>query len=254
MDLGQRVVYLLKPVTTGSFGSVARNLAKTAAGAAFDMFHKEYRAQGCVFDIPRSQTTRRMRAKFLLDTYELPERTLIARHISPNSCVLEMGASLGIVSCIINRRLNHPQQHVAVEVNAALIPQIEINRARNGCQFIIEHAAITGRQDVFFQSAPESDGGQVSELEGSPVRTRDLPDLESLHQLSFDTIVMDIEGAEIRFIQEYERVLSRINTMIVEFHPQIVGQGAVEEAKARLGAAGLRPVDKMLDVEAFTRT
>jgi hypothetical protein len=67
----------------------------------------------------------------------------------------------------------------------------------------------------------------------------------------FDAIVLDIEGAEIAFITEYEDVLPRIDMMIVEFHPNNLGDDAINEAKDRLSHAGLQHVGKMLDVKAF---
>ncbi len=64
---------------------------------------------------------------------------------------------------------------------------------------------------------------------------------------------MDIEGAEIAFLAEYEAILTRIETIIVEFHPTIVSQNEIETGRARLIRAGLRSVGRMLDVEAFSR-
>jgi FkbM family methyltransferase len=188
-----------------------------------------------------------------LDTYELPERTLINGHLSPNACVLEMGASLGIVSCLINRSLWDRSRHVAIEVNAELLPVMEINRVRNGCEFSIENCAITRQKSMFFQRTDNSDGGRISSGHGVPIATRDLSEVEISRGLAFDTIVMDIEGAEIAFLAEYEVILPRIATIIVEFHPKIVSQNDIETARGRLIRAGLRSVGRMLDVEAFSR-
>lgn len=253
MDITQRLVYLLKPFTTTSLGRFARECAKLAAGGAFDLLHNDYRTEGCVFTIPRSHTTRRMRAKFLLDTYELPERTLVKKHIPPDACVLEMGASLGVISCVINRRLTNARRHVAVEANQELLPAIETNRAQNGCHFFIEHCIISTRETAYFRPTSNSDGGQVSDRGLISLPIRDFTEIEASYELSFDTVIMDIEGAEIAFITEYEAILPRIRTIIVEFHRGVVGDDKVEEARDLLCRGGLRFVDKMLNVEVFTR-
>lgn len=253
MNITQSIVYSLKPFTSTGIGGLVRNSAKTAAGSVFDLLYREYRSDGCAFSIPQAQTTRRMRAKFLLDTYELPERTLIKQHVPPQGVVLELGASLGIVSCVINRCLADKKRHIAVEINPDLIPAIERNRAQNGCEFTVLQCAVTRRDKLSFSADKNSDSGRVSEAGGVAVPVRDLLDIEAAHGLSFDTIVMDIEGAEIEFIAEYELILPRINTMVIEFHPGFVGEDKTEEARQRLMRAGLKPAGKMLEVEAFVR-
>lgn len=253
MNFGQTMIYSLKPFAATKVGDVMRNATKTLAGATFDLLCRDYRTEGCVFSIPLSHTTRRMRAKFLLDTYELPERTLVKKYLAAGASVLELGASLGIVSCIVNHRLSDRTRHVAAEVNPQLIPFVEHNRQRNECRFVIEGSAVTGADAMLFRSGANSDGGRISGHEGVPVPTRDLFDIEAAYGLSFDTIVMDIEGAEVGFIAEYEAILPRINTMIVEFHPSIVGDENTQLTRARIISAGLRPVEKILEVEAFVR-
>ena len=253
MNLGQTIVYSLKPFASTALGNFARDQAKGVGGAIFDLFFREYRTDQCVFSVPRSYTTRRMRAKFLLDTYELPERTLAKQHIRPHATVLELGSSLGILSCIVNRRLADPSRHVAVEINPSLIQCIEKNRVQNDCQFHIEHCAVTKRHALLFEPASDSDSGKASVRRGTPAPVRDLFDIERAYGLRFDTIVLDIEGAEIEFIAEYDSILPRVNTIIVEFHPSIVGEDKTRDARGRIIGAGLKSVGKMLEVEAFVR-
>jgi hypothetical protein len=78
-------------------------------------------------------------------------------------------------------------------------------------------------------------------------------ELEALTGKPFDTVVMDIEGAEIAFVMEHEALLSRVRTLIVEFHPGFVGEGQVDDVRHRLARAGLRSAERMLHVEAFVR-
>src|SRR5258708_33028053 len=49
---------------------------------------------------------------------------------------------MGVVECVINRPLRSTAAHVVVEANPLVIPQLEVNRALNRCQFEIVNRAI----------------------------------------------------------------------------------------------------------------
>ena len=88
------------------------------------------------------------RERLLNGDYELPERFAVKRYLRPSTPVVELGASLGVVSCAINRRLSNPERHVAVEANPAVLPILTGNRDLNGCRFEIVHAAAGAEGDV----------------------------------------------------------------------------------------------------------
>src|SRR5579884_4280578 len=87
-------------------GQVYNWLIRPFLGLLFDLKGGRFRADGCVFEIPRTVTTRAYRSCFLLDDYEVDERQLIPRFVRSDDRVLELGACLGIVSCITNRLLS----------------------------------------------------------------------------------------------------------------------------------------------------
>src|ERR1035437_7229193 len=118
-------------------------MGKVVAGLYFDFFLGRYCTEGMTFEIPRARTDLAMRGKFTADTYELPERVLTKRHLPPTSTVLELGGCIGVVSCVVNRVLQHPSRHVVVEGNSAIIPTLQRNRDLNGCVFQIEHGVVT---------------------------------------------------------------------------------------------------------------
>jgi hypothetical protein len=74
--------------------------------------------------------------------YEIGERELAKRHIDPNLPLVEIGASIGGVSCVTNKLLKDPTRHVVVECNPDNIPTLTKNRELNGCQFTIEPFAL----------------------------------------------------------------------------------------------------------------
>jgi FkbM family methyltransferase len=215
------------------------------AGLAFDLFMRDYKTEGMTFSIPRALTTRIHRARFFLDTHEADERHLARQYIAPDSTVLELGACLGVVSCLINRLLRQPKRHVAVEANPNLIPILEENKARNSCEFIIESGMVSKTSDgTFYLDDCIVVSGPVAESERRiTVPVFSIEDLEAKHGLEFDTLFMDIQGGECALLEEHSDFLQRVRTVILELHPHLVGAERVKRTRDLLSASGLRVVE-----------
>ena len=188
MSIAQTVVYKLKNVTQSGLGRSLNRLAKIAAGLYFDVFVREYRTAGLSFVIPRDQTNREMRGKFTVDTCELPERTLIERHMPPGASVLELGAYIGVVSCFINRRLALPARHLAVEANPYLIDALSANRERNQGKFDVLNSVIS-RDPVAFVSTDKTMDSNSLQSTGMEVKTMTVEQVEQREGWQFDTLV-----------------------------------------------------------------
>jgi FkbM family methyltransferase len=215
------------------------------AGLAFDLFMRDYRTEGMTFKIPREYTTRIHRARFYLDTHEADERKLAREFIDPAATVLELGACLGVVSCVINRQLRDPARHVAVEANPNLIAVLEENRARNSCKFAIESGMISKTSDgTFYIDDCLVVSGPVVESERKiKVPVFSIEDLERKHGMQFDTLFMDIQGGECALLDEHQEFLQRVRTIILEFHPHLVGAARVAQTRERLKSGGLSVVE-----------
>jgi len=242
----------LKGVARTRAGSSVVNAARTAAGLCFDTFHAEYRTEGMAFAIPMEQTTRRMRGKFFVDTYELPERTLAKRHLPRGSRVLELGGCIGVLSCLVNRLLDNPANHVVVEANPALIPTLQRNAEANGAVFTIENCVVS-RKPYERLLVHENMDTSYLDGEGIPITGRTLAAIEAAHGIEFDAVVMDIEGAEAAFIEDHPDALRRMAFLMIEFHPEALGENRVDRLRALLRDAGLRKADEMLTTEVYVR-
>lgn len=210
-------------------------------GLLFDLFVHDYKAEGCVFTIPKELTERSFRTRFLWDTYEREERRALARYLDPQATVLELGGCIGVVSCVTNCLLENPHNHVVVEANPTLIPCIETNRERNACRFQVEHclASRTSNGDFFIHDLIV--GGSANRQTGNKVTVPVLTveEIETKHNLKFDTLIMDIEGGELAFIEENPQFLGQLQMVIMEVHPFIIGEEAIERCHARMIESGL---------------
>lgn len=241
----------------GSVVNVAREAAKNALGLYFDLFIKQYRTGGLVFAIPKELTSRSLRGKFVVDTYELAERTLIARHLKPHARVLELGGSLGIVSCFVNKKLTDPKAHVVLEPYADLVPWITRNRDQNACAFSIENKIVARGGKVFLDKSRGSDSGQVVEassgVDVDVIETIGWDELEKKHGIAFDTLVADIEGAEYELLTNFAANILRLKTVIIEMHPHIMGRDKYEQICQILRDGKFQRTDTLLDTEVWAR-
>jgi FkbM family methyltransferase len=248
----QRLVYATKSLTRSPVGHQLNRVAKLAAGLYFDIFLRRYRTEGMMFEIPKQYTDLAMRGKFTADTYELPERVLAKRNLNPRATVLELGGCIGVVSCVINRMLKEPHRHVVVEGNPKIIRTLKRNRDFNRCAFHVVHGVVTEhpRARMLVDGLMDSNqlGGNGVEV---PVLSIDY--LETQHAMKFDTLVMDIEGGEFELLRENASRLRTINTAIIEFHEDLIGQTNTEQLYQLLSDAGLCKTDELLTTQVWLR-
>ncbi len=216
------------------------------------------RVDGCRFSIDKATVPSNVIDLLLSDRYEEPEREALKKFLDPDVPVVELGACIGVVSCITNRRLRNPEKHVVVEANSALLPLLEGNRTRNECRFEIVHAALShGSESIIFNV---NDNILASSLRGENqkamvVSTVTLERLLDDHGFERATLICDIEGAELQLVEHELKTLGeRIVTIIMELHDRLVGEEPTQRMLAKLEAAGFETVSKDSDVVVLKNT
>jgi FkbM family methyltransferase len=248
----KRIAWLLRGARDLLAGAGER-----AAGRLFDRYIRQYRYCGLRFTVPRDLTTLETRGRFLLRRYEIPECRLSRKYIARDASVLELGGCLGVVACLINRRLEDPRRHVVVEPHPAIVPYLEANCRRNECAFTVHQLVVSDADGAtFYLRDPYIAGSSTVRTSDREITvpTTTVTRLERESGLSFDTLLIDIEGAEYAFFQENAALLQRLRAAIVELHPQIIGEAACDDIRHRLSEAGLAHRETMGGVEAWTRT
>jgi len=205
----------------------------------------------CFFRCPDEES----RTLILEGIYEAPELFAVQSFVRRDLPVVEFGGSLGVVACLLNQRLRKPQNHVVVEADPELISILSENRNRNHCRFEIIHGAggASGSPARIYLSS----GTLCASLNLTGDRFVDVPAItlsNILQEKGFGrcALVCDIEGAESRLIRdELETLQSRVETMIVEFHPKITGPDDVENSRRLLAERGFQQVWTGLDTQVF---
>ncbi len=223
-------------------------------GLIFDLKGGRFYADGCSFIIPKNITSLEFRACFLMNSYEADERMLLRKYIVPEDSVLELGACLGIVSCITNRRLRNPARHVVVEANPYCLPAIHLNRNRNQAAFLVEHCAVSNEVEVnFFVNPDYVTGSALRNHSAASVSVR-APG-RSLKELCarygpFSVLIMDIEGSELETLKSSTDVIGQFRLIIIELHESAIGVVGVRQCREILEKTGF----KMAECSFITET
>jgi FkbM family methyltransferase len=236
-------------------GWFQQSIIQWLEGAVFDVRGGLFHADGCIFTIPKDQTSRAYRACFLDGSYEAEERALVREFVRPEDTVLELGACLGIVSCVTNRILADKTRHVIVEGNPFCVPTLHRNRELNQAGFVIENCVVSNGTAATFYLHPIYIVGGTAQRESSrPVRVpgRSLAELDTRYG-PFTTLLMDIEGAEHEVLSAGANKLNSYRLVIVELHEWAIGVDRVRECREILAAAGLQFQKRAGITEAWRR-
>lgn len=217
---------------------------------------------GCRFGLDSSAITTKSKGKFLFGQYERPERRAVTNYLNPELPVVEFGGSLGVVACLVNRKLRNPERHVVVEANPALVDLLQRNRDRNQCRFVVlprmvgygeSHLAFYTNADNFvIGTAVASDAS--SNVECHQIQTVTLRTILDEYNFEQCTLVCDIEGGESDLLRFESDVLKdRVSTLILEVHEWSLGKARVDELFIELADLGFVQVSVEADTYTFQK-
>ena len=170
-------------------------------------------------------------------TREQSEQRLAFIYTPKDSCVLELGARYGTVSCATNIILSNPKNHVVVEPDSTVWSALEYNKEINNCTFHIVKGFCSNKK---------------LSLTGRGYCTRTIPDLQSNHpsftlselqslvDKPFDTLIADCEGFLETFLDENPNLYDSLSTLIFEKdRPDVCDYTKI---KLTLSSKGFEPV------------
>lgn len=207
---------------------------------------REVRIDGCTINLSDVRD-RGTRIELITQAYELSERTAIRRYLRTDLPVVELGGSLGVVACVTNKRLRDPKAHVVVEANPLVIPHLQKNRQRNGCQFQVVNRAIAyGAPTISFRPSTNVAGTSIVRPGGEAAVTVDATDLARLvDEGGFEAfnLICDIEGVEYDLVCREGEVLRKADSIIMETHARFIGEEKLRTMMSKLEELGFRRIE-----------
>tara|TARA_R110002124_G_scaffold148665_1_gene314327 strand:- start:1092 stop:1709 length:618 start_codon:yes stop_codon:yes gene_type:complete len=157
--------------------------------------------------------------------YESAEIRFIHQYLNPNLPVIELGSSLGGVSCQIGLILPKNATFLCVEANPSLISTLKQNLTVNNVNSIVINKAIGNGSNILFEQSENNLVGQASVKNHSDkksnkieVSTISLVQLCREYHITDFNFVCDIEGAEIQILLDEPEAFVHIQHFIIELH------------------------------------
>ena len=247
--------YLYDQIPYSFKGVLPKRTNSAFFGLLFDVFQGDFKIGALNFEIPRGLTQRSFRSRFFFKVYEKEEIALAKRYLKPEMAVLELGGCLGVVSCVIDKVCSEGT-HVVVEANPNLVPILARNRARNNCEFAIEHCLVSRTSNGTFFLHDLIVGGSATRGTGSSVRVPVLTvdDLQEKHGVTFNALMCDIEGGELEFLSQNADFVRNLDVAILEIHRDILSREQVTAVEQCLRNGGLTLVERIDQTEAWCKS
>jgi FkbM family methyltransferase len=198
------------------------------------------------------------KVELIMNKYEAPERHAVARYVRQDLPVVELGGSMGVVACVTNRLLKNRTAHVVVEANPLVIPQLELNRTLNRCQFEIVNRAIAyDMESVTFRPSSNVCVSSITAVGDQPsvtVQTTQLSEIVRNRGFTRFNLICDIEGLEYDLVCREIDVLKNADTIILETHARFIGEDKCRLMMSTLEDAGFRIVKEIGYVVVLRQT
>ncbi|MFN3474830.1 MAG: FkbM family methyltransferase [Blastomonas sp.] len=159
--------------------------------------------------------------------YESAELRYVLQYLDGKTDVIELGSSIGGVSCVIATRLGD-RRLICVEANSSLLGLLRQNLDTNapGKTVEIVHGAIdySGKDHIEFSigsSNLSSHVGSEGKVESVPTLT--LGSIQAAYNVGDYALVCDIEGAEAALFDNDQEALQSCQTIIIELHTVTYG-------------------------------
>ena len=211
---------------------------------------------GCQFplgDLPNNK----MKLALQKGSYEAPERAAVRRYLRPSWGVVELGACIGVVSCLTNKLLKDPKAHVVVEINPLAVSHLLANRERNGCSFKVMNCALAyDAKQVSFRPHLELWGNFLNQLGSRAPVTLPVTQLQRIvddEGFSEFAVICDVEGYELELITHEMETLRRAALIIMELHPHMIGEENIQMILATLKQAGFHVEEETAEVVVFSK-
>ena len=145
---------------------------------------------------------------------ELPEQKMVVRYLTGNENVLEIGGNIGRNSLIISSILKNDNNLVTLESDKDIAVLLKENRDLNNLNFHIENSALSMKKLI----QREWDTIYSDELlDGYKwVNTITLNELYDKYNITFDTLILDCEGAFYYILIDMPEILNNISLIIME--------------------------------------
>jgi FkbM family methyltransferase len=198
--------------------------------------------------------------------YEIREATAALKYMQEGESVLELGAGLGFMSTLLKQR-KAPCSYAAIEADPRLIPMINETHRLNGVDGVeVYNCIVTSETEALNRGFSKFNVAKT--FWGSSANRTDLSEKNKslqiltapldkfMRHLKPTVLIADIEGGEAELFTGID--MPSVNLVILEMHPEIIGNECVSRVFSQLQRMGLHREEyehnERVGVAVFKRT
>lgn len=183
-----------------------------------------------------------MKNNLLLGRYEVQERLLAERFLTPEDAVLEIGGAIGFIGLYCQTRLGITR-YTTVEANPTTVELLKRNYALNQRTPVVWNLALAGEDgevtlnigNEFWENSLVAGGNSGRSV---CVPAASLGSLVRRLAYAPTALIIDIEGAE-QFV-DFRQVPPSVQKLIIELHPGVIGHAKTYRIVSDLVTLGFR--------------
>lgn len=146
---------------------------------------------------------------------EIREQELVNKFIKEDDVVLELGARYGMISCLINQKLNNKNNQVSVEPDNRVWDALENNKKLNNCNFNIVKGFISNKK-LNLTNLQYTYGSTYEEDNNSNIDCFTLDEIQKKYNIKFNVLVADCEGYLEEFFNQNPGLYNDLRLVILE--------------------------------------
>lgn len=150
--------------------------------------------------------------------YERAEQYVATDFVMPYLRILELGGRYGVVSSVINNKLENPYNHVVVEPDVNVINALNKNKKNHKCNFTIINGVVSTTNLILKrhkireasktfkaeEKAEEIDTANIDNSYNFNVKSYTLQNIMDITKIDFNCLFVDCEGCLCDFLLENE--------------------------------------------------
>lgn len=146
---------------------------------------------------------------------EYIEQLMIVEYIKGDEKILELGGNIGRTTIVMAKILDDDKSLVTVEPGYEIV-QLERNRELNNMTFNIFNGALSYRPIWKSRNDWRSTTDVNHPTDYLSIKTITFEEIEKVYNITFDTFVIDCEGAFYYILQDNSNILKNIKKIIFE--------------------------------------
>lgn len=176
------------------------------------------------YDCSSENILNSVKASIFWGIYESAEVRFVREYLRSDLDVIELGASIGVVTTHILRKIGNGNKCIALEANPNLMETLKSNLEinNNGKNYHIINKAVNYNAEAEINFFLERDNvhSSINKSTGKFVKVKSakLSDILELYKIDSYALVCDIEGTEIEILLNDNELLLKCEQLIIELH------------------------------------